>query len=217
MRPDRLAVYSFAFMPEVLKHQKRLPAEALPDQPTKLGLFRAAFGAFVAAGYRPIGMDHFALPDDELAKAHAKGTLSRNFQGYTVQAARDVVAFGASAISDLDGAFVQNVRNLVQYAKRLESGSLATDRGLALTTDDARRARIIRSLMCRFEVELDAPLEAYGSAAEQLLPLEHDGLVKRDGQRLQITPIGRLFVRNVAMAFDAYLGDGGPRRFSRTV
>lgn len=217
MRPDRLAAYSFAFMPDVLKHQKRLPAEALPSQKVKLGLFREVFRAFVEAGYRPIGMDHFALPDDELTLAQARGTLGRNFQGYTVQSARDVVAFGASAISDVAGAYVQNVRNLAQYYQRIERGELATERGLKLGPEDLARGEIIRSLMCHFQADLGADEAAFAPELERLAPMESDGLLVRERGRVTLTPLGRLFVRNVAMAFDAYLHQDAPRRFSRTV
>lgn len=217
MRPDRLAAYSFAYMPEVLKHQKRLPAHALPSQEVKLGLFREVFRRFVGQGYLPIGMDHFALPEDALARAQARGTLGRNFQGYTVQRASDVVGCGASAISDLAGAYVQNVRNLPRYQSRIAEGHLASERGLHLSAEDRRRGEIIRALMCHFQVDLGADADAFAPELERLAPLQEDGLVELEGSWVRLTELGRLFVRNVAMAFDAYLHPDAPRRFSRTV
>ncbi|HSP78354.1 MAG TPA: oxygen-independent coproporphyrinogen III oxidase, partial [Myxococcaceae bacterium] len=206
LRPDRLAVYSFAFLPEVLKHQRRMPAEALPDARTKLGLFRSAWEAFVEAGYRPIGMDHFAVPEDELARAQERRALGRNFQGYTVKAASDVVALGSTGISDVGGAYAQNVRSLPRYYERIEAGGFATERGIRLTEDDRRRRALITQLMCNFWVDLGEEGERdFAPELERLRPLEEDGLVRREGRQLEVTPLGRLFVRNVAMVFDAYL------------
>ena len=218
LRPDRLAVYSFAFIPEVLKHQRRMPAEALPDARTKLGLFRSAWASFVDAGYHPIGMDHFAVPEDELSLAQQRRALGRNFQGYTVKAASDVVALGATGISDVGGAYAQNVRALPYYYERVREGRFATERGFRLSDDDRRRRAIITQLMCNFWVDLgeDATRD-FAPELERLQPLEDDGLVRRDGGQLEVTPLGRLFVRNVAMVFDSYLRRAERPRFSRTV
>lgn len=218
MRPDRLAVYSFAFMPDVLKHQKRMPAEAIPTGRVKLDLFRAAYGAFVGAGYRPIGMDHFAVPEDELARAQAERRLGRNFQGYTVKAASDVVALGATGISDVGGAYAQNVRPLPRYYERLSEGRLATERGIRLTGDDLRRRAVITQLMCNFWVDLgEEGARHFAPELERLRAFEDDGLLMRTGTQLELTALGRLFVRNVAMVFDAYLARAERPRFSRTV
>jgi oxygen-independent coproporphyrinogen-3 oxidase len=218
LRPDRLAVYSFAFIPDVLKHQKRMPAEALPDAQTKMGLFRSAWEAFVGAGYRPIGMDHFAVPEDELSRAQERRSLGRNFQGYTVKAASDVVALGATGISDVGGAYAQNVRALPYYYERVREGRFATERGIRLTEDDRRRRALITQLMCNFWVDLgEQGTRDFAEELERLAPLEDDGLVRREGTQLEVTPLGRLFVRNVAMVFDAYLRRSERPRFSRTV
>ena len=218
MRPDRLAVYSFAFMPEVLKHQRRMPAEAIPTGRAKLELFRAAYATFVQAGYRPIGMDHFAVPEDELARAQEQRKLGRNFQGYTVKSAMDVVALGCTGISDVAGAYFQNVRQLPRYAVNIKQGHLATERGIYLSEDDKRRRVVITQLMCNFWVDLgpDATRD-FALELERLRAYEEDGLVVRTGTQLELTPLGRLFVRNVAMVFDAYLGWGEKPRFSQTV
>ncbi|WP_164021779.1 oxygen-independent coproporphyrinogen III oxidase [Pyxidicoccus trucidator] len=218
MRPDRLAVYSFAYMPEVLKHQRRMPADALPGARAKLDLFRSAYASFVGAGYRPIGMDHFAVPEDELARAQAERRLGRNFQGYTVKAASDVVALGSTGISDVGGAYAQNVRPLPHYYARVAEGRLATERGLALTDDDRRRRAVITQLMCNFWTDLgDEGSRYFAPELERLRTFEDDGLVVRTGSQLELTPLGRLFVRNVAMVFDAQLSRAERPRFSRTV
>jgi oxygen-independent coproporphyrinogen-3 oxidase len=218
LRPDRLAVYSFAYMPEVLKHQRRMPAEAIPTGRAKLDLFRAAYATFVEAGYRPIGMDHFAVPEDELARAQERRTLGRNFQGYTVKSATDVVALGSTGISDVAGAYFQNVRQLPRYAAHLKQGQFATERGIYLSEDDKRRRWVITQLMCNFWVDLGKRAERdFAVELERLRAFEEDGLVVRTGTQLELTPLGRLFVRNVAMVFDAYLWRRGQLRFSQTV
>ncbi|MFP2904932.1 oxygen-independent coproporphyrinogen III oxidase [Pyxidicoccus sp. 3LFB2] len=218
MRPDRLAVYSFAYMPEVLKHQKRMPADALPGVRARLDLFRSAYASFVGAGYRPIGMDHFAVAEDELARAQAERRLGRNFQGYTVKAASDVVALGSTGISDVGGAYAQNVRPLPHYYARVAEGRLATERGIALTDDDRRRRAVITQLMCNFWTDLgDEGTRYFAPELERLRAFEDDGLMVRTGSQLELTPLGRLFVRNVAMVFDAYLSRAERPRFSRTV
>ncbi|HEX8702602.1 MAG TPA: oxygen-independent coproporphyrinogen III oxidase [Myxococcaceae bacterium] len=218
LRPDRLAVYSFAYMPDVLKHQRRMLAEAIPTGRAKLELFRAAYATFVEAGYRPIGMDHFAVPEDELARAQERRTLGRNFQGYTVKWAADVVALGSTGISDVAGAYFQNVRQLPRYAANIRQGQFATERGIFLSEDDKRRRAIITQLMCNFWVDLGSNASRdFALELERLRAFEEDGLVVRTGTQLELTPLGRLFVRNVAMVFDAYLGWREQTRFSQTV
>ncbi|WP_338864432.1 oxygen-independent coproporphyrinogen III oxidase [Myxococcus stipitatus] len=218
MRPDRLAVYSFAFMPEVLKHQRRMPAEAIAGASVKLELFRAAASGFVGAGYQPIGMDHFAVPEDELARALAQRRLGRNFQGYTVKAASDVVALGSTGISDVCGAYAQNVRPLPAYYERISQGRLATERGLLLTEDDRKRRALITQLMCNAWVDLgEDGVRDFAPELERLRRFEEDGLLVRSGTQLELTPMGKLFVRNVAMVFDAHLAKAERPRFSRTV
>ncbi|MCP3057915.1 oxygen-independent coproporphyrinogen III oxidase [Myxococcus sp. K38C18041901] len=218
MRPDRLAVYSFAFMPDVLKHQKRMPTEALPSAEVKMELFRAAYAGFVGAGYQAIGMDHFAVPEDELARALSERRLGRNFQGYTVKAASDVVALGSTGISDVAGAYAQNVRPLPAYYERIAHGRLATERGLLLTEDDRKRRVVITQLMCNAWVDLgEQGVRDFAPELERLGTFEEDGLLVRSGSQLELTALGRLFVRNVAMVFDARLARAERPRFSRTV
>jgi oxygen-independent coproporphyrinogen-3 oxidase len=215
MRPDRAAVYGFAYVPEQRTNQKRLPVAGIPRGAAKLDLFRTAWEAFSGAGYRPIGMDHFALPDDELAKAQERRTLTRNFQGYTVKAAGDVVAIGASAISDVSGLYAQNARGLPHYYAAIGEGRLATERGFRCSDDDRRRRGIINSIMCNFWVDLGST-RGWDRELTRLGALEKEGLVTVRGSEIELTPLGRIFVRNVACVFDAYLGHG-ERVFSRAV
>lgn len=221
LRPDRIAAYSFAYLPDLRPHQRRLPADELPLGAAKLALFRLTYETLVEAGYVAIGMDHFALPDDELARARAEGTLWRNFQGYTVRKSPDTVAFGVTAISDIAGAYAQNVRSLKKYGERVEAGVLPTERGVALTPDDRRRRAVITALMCNLGLDLGPTGEAdFAPELARLRDPPLSELVEVDGPRLTLTPLGRVFVRNVAMVFDARLAARAPGArptFSRTV
>jgi oxygen-independent coproporphyrinogen III oxidase len=219
LRPDRTAVYSFAFVPDARPNQRALPAEALPRGTDKLELFRIAFDAFLDAGYRQVGMDHFALPEDELARAQVERRLTRNFQGYTVKAAGDVVAFGVTGISDVQGAYAQNLKPLRSYYAAVERGSFATVRGIELTPDDQRRRRTISDLMCHFAVDLGPDgTDYFAPELDQLRSLEADGFVRVRGPKVELTPLGHVFVRNVAMLFDSRLRQRqGAGVFSKTV
>jgi oxygen-independent coproporphyrinogen-3 oxidase len=167
-------------------------------------------------------MDHFALPEDELARAQEQGTLWRDFQGYTTLRASDTVALGVSGIGFVGGAFTQNVKSLLQHAQLLGEGRLPVERGHWLTYDDRRRRDLITQLMCNFRVDLGPEAERdFGPELVRLRGLARDGLVELQGSYVLCTPLGRLFVRNVAMAFDAYLArraSAGEARpvFSRT-
>ncbi|MFI5402224.1 MAG: oxygen-independent coproporphyrinogen III oxidase [Planctomycetota bacterium] len=222
LRPDRLAIYSYAHIPWAKGHQRKIDAAALPSPETKLELLTLAVSELKR--YEPIGMDHFALPEDELARAAKDGTLWRNFMGYTVRRGSDLVGFGLSAIGDVDGTFFQNHRKLHAYEGASGANGLATERGYAPTPDDRLRRHVITSLMChfrvtredverRFGVRFD---EAFARELEALEPLARDGLVRVDEGG--ITVAERLFVRNVCMVFDACLTRHGERpRWSRTV
>jgi len=201
----------------VRPNQKRLPTAELPQGLDKLSLFRQAWEAFTGQGYRPIGMDHFARPDDELAEAQATRTLTRNFQGYSVRAANDVIALGVSAISDIGGVYAQNTHSLNRYEAGVEKAGLATERGITLSADDLRRRRIITQIMCNFFVDLgERAEEEFGRELSSLRGLSQEGLVTVEGSRVEVTPLGRIFVRNVASIFDAYLTNES-RPFSRAV
>src|SRR6185503_10925960 len=213
LRPERVAVYSFAFVPWIKPHMNHIPAEALPAPETKLALLARAIDAFTRAGYRAIGMDHWALPDDDLALAMADGSLHRNFMGYTVQSARDMVALGISGIGDVQGAFAQNTKKLPQYAAALADGRFPIDRGYALDADDLLRRHVITRLMCdsrldmrdverRFDISFP---DAFATELEELTgsgPYRTDGLLTLTADAIELTPLGRMFVRNVCMVFD---------------
>ncbi len=226
--PDRVALFSYAHVPELRAHQRKIDESTLPRGEEKWRLFALGRDKLLAAGYVEIGFDHFAKETDELARAQAERRLARNFQGYTVRPAPDIVAVGATAISDVRGAYAQNVRPLGAYEAAVRGGRFATGRGLRLTADDQLRRDAISQLMCNFHLDLaalgakhgvDAGAALDGSLAS-LAEHEAEGLVVRSPDGVEVTPLGRPFVRNVAMCFDAYLGravGGKLPVFSRTV
>jgi oxygen-independent coproporphyrinogen-3 oxidase len=227
LRPSRAAVYSFAYVPWVRGHQKKIAKETLPNPDLKLRLYLLARERFLEAGYVAIGMDHFALPGDELAVATGEGRLHRNFVGYSVMPASDLVAFGISGIGDVQGAYFQNEKKLSQYYRALDSGSLPVQRGYVLTKDDKIRREVIREIMCNFRLSKLSVEERFGidfdayfrSSLDGLSEMSEAGLVELGAEALVLPPRGRLFVRNVCMAFDAYLSadEGSDPVFSRTV
>jgi len=216
LRPERVAIFSFAYVPSVKPAQRRLPMAEAPSPMQKLGLFRTARAVLLEAGYRAIGMDHFALPEDELARAAERGALGRDFQGYTVDRAPETVGLGATSISNVGGAYVQNLKSLGDYEGALAGGTLPTERGYWLTDEDRERREIIQQIMCNLQVDLGDE-SRFAAELRALEPLAADGLVTREGARVRVTPLGRLFVRNVAMVFDAHLPQQGARPFSRAV
>jgi len=227
LRPERVALYSYAFVPWLKAHQKAILPEHLPPREVKLELFGIAYERFIAAGYVQIGMDHFALPSDSLARAAASRTLRRNFMGYTTHAADDSIGFGVSAIGEVGGAFAQNTKKLTRYAELLEAGLPPVERGFERSADDRLRRDVIESLMCNFaldirHIEARHGIDFASTFADALAeldagPVQH-GFVVRDPEQIRVTEEGRLFVRNVCMAFDAYLEKhAGAQRFSRTV
>jgi oxygen-independent coproporphyrinogen-3 oxidase len=217
LRPDRIALFSFAYLPELRPNQRRLGASGVLCGHEKLGLFLAARARLLQAGYEPVGMDHFALPSDELARAARDHRLQRDFQGYTPGAAPETIAFGSSGVTQLADAYVQNIKTLGEYRSALAEGRLPTERGHHMTADDVWRGRVISDLMCNFEVDLGAlAIGSFAAERGELAKLEREGLVDLDGDYVTVTGLGRLFIRNVAMVFDAYL-NAGPRRASQTV
>ena len=228
IRPDRLAVYSYAHMPHLFKPQKQIDERLLLSGEEKLALLRLAAEKLTAAGYVYIGMDHFALPDDELAIAQSRGGLHRNFMGYTTHADSDLVGLGVSAISHIGNTFSQNPRDLPSWEIALDEGRLPVFRGMHLTEDDELRADLIQSLMCQGRIPVTALERRYGidfagsvaDALDALAPLEQDGLVRVGEDSIDATARGRLLLRNIAMCFDAYLApapaDARPR-FSRAI
>jgi len=225
LAPDRLAVFNLAYLPSRFRHQTAIDPAALPGPEEKLSLLEEAVREIAAAGYVFIGMDHFARPDDPLALALRDGTLTRNFQGYSTHGGTDLVGFGVSSISAVGGGYAQNLRTLPEYRAAIESGILATDRGLALTAEDHLRRDVILDLMCHFTLDKGEIERRHGidfdrhfaAELQRLEPLAGDGLVEMGRDRLEVTPRGRFVVRNLAMSFDAYLGPRTANLYSRTV
>jgi oxygen-independent coproporphyrinogen-3 oxidase len=228
LRPERVAVYSYAYVPWIKANQKAIVVEELPPREVKLQLFGIAHELFLGAGYQQIGMDHFALESDSLAKAAREHTLFRNFMGYTTHPARDYIGLGVSSIGDLGGAFAQNTKKLSRYKQALDRGLPPIERGFVRSRDDEIRRDVIQSLMCNFWLDVRAverryaiDFAAYFADALKELDLgpAESGFVRRTPDAIEVTESGRLFVRNICMAFDAYLPkrQGEKPIFSRTV
>jgi oxygen-independent coproporphyrinogen-3 oxidase len=217
LRPDRIAAYGYAHMPERFRAQRQIDAAELPDSATRLALLGLTIATLTAAGYRYIGMDHFALPDDELAQAQDHGTLQRNFQGYSTHGACDMIGLGVSAIGRVGDAFTQNVKDLVGYYAALDAGRLPVARGLRLSEDDHIRADLIQRIMCNGVVDIAAfearhPIDFsvyFAPELSELRRLAADGLVVVTPARIAATSRGRLLLRIIAMCFDAYLANPG--------
>jgi oxygen-independent coproporphyrinogen-3 oxidase len=212
-RPDRVAVYGYAHMPRTFKAQRQIDESELPDAAERLALLQLAIERLNAAGYSYIGLDHFALPGDDLSVALAAGSLQRNFMGYTTHAESDLIGLGASSISHIGDSYSQNYRDLPPWESAVDQGRLPIARGLALDDDDVMRAQVIQQLMCRgvidraqietrFAIDFDL---YFAESLARLLPLAADGLVTFDGSRIVATSRGRLMLRIIAMCFDRYL------------
>ena len=224
LRPDRLATYSYAHLPELFKAQRLIRPEDMPPPERKIELLELTIRRLTAAGYVYIGMDHFALPEDELTLAKENGTLQRNFQGYSTHADCDMIGLGITSIGKVGDSYSQNVKETAQYQARLEAGRLPVMRGYRLNDDDRLRRDVINTLMCHGRLDF-AEIESrhdivfneyFADALEQLDEMERDGLVAIQANGLEVLPAGRLMMRNMAMAFDAYLKPN-EGRFSRTV
>ena len=224
LNPDRIAFFNFAYLPEMIRHQKAISAESLPSTQEKFSILRYAIHRFTEAGYRYIGMDHFAKPDDDLCRAQDQGTLARNFQGYTTHAGCDQYAMGVSAISQVQNVYAQNYKKIPAYQEAIQNQQFATQRGIRLTSDDLLRREIIMTLMCHFQ--LDIPLlekkyyltfiDYFADELTRLSPYEKDGLIKIEKEKIYVTSTGRLLIRNLCMIFDAYLRKS-EQKFSRTI
>ncbi len=226
IRPDRIALYNYAHMPQMFRIQRQINDESLPPAETKLTLLIEAMQRLSADGYQYIGMDHFALPDDELARAANNGTLHRNFQGYATRPDLDLIGLGASSIGQIGDAYCQNKRDPEGHAEAVAAGRLPIWRGVELSADDRLRRDVIQAVMCQGGVDFSAVEERHGimfrqyfaPALDELSPLVDDGLVEIGRESLRVTERGRFFLRNVAMPFDAYLAETrGERRFSRVI
>lgn len=216
LRPQRMALFGYAHVPWFKANQRQIDTGELAGPAERLEQAEAGRELLIASGYQAIGLDHFALPDDELAQAFQAKQLKRNFQGYTTDRADGLLGFGASAIGSLPQGFVQNAPDHAGYARAIDAGRPATVRGLALTPDDRARGRIIEDLMCYLEADTGALLEMADGPDDQqerkrLAPYEAEGMVRIDGSRVVVTAQGRPFVRLIAAAFDARMANAPPR------
>ncbi|MEO8159782.1 MAG: oxygen-independent coproporphyrinogen III oxidase [Arenimonas sp.] len=212
-RPDRLAIYGYAHLPKMFKAQRQIPESQMPSAEDKLGLLQLAIERLTAAGYRYIGMDHFALPGDELSIAQEAGSLHRNFMGYTTHADTDLIGVGVSAISHVGDSYSQNPRDLPGWEAAIDAGRLPTWRGMKLDADDMLRADLIQQLMCHgvidkclLESRHGINFDAYFATERARLPaLAADGLLVETAQTVRATSRGRLLLRIIAACFDRYL------------
>jgi oxygen-independent coproporphyrinogen-3 oxidase len=227
MRPDRIALYSYAHVTWISKAQRGFEKKDLPKPDQKVAIFLHAVERLEDAGYLYLGLDHFALPDDELARAAAAGALRRNFMGYTVRPGVDLLALGASGISELADSYAQSIRDPDGYEEAASGGHLPTLRGCLLNDDDVRRRWLIHGVMCQSEINGSAYQQQFGESLETRVPDVHerlvefveDGLLEQRNGTYQVTRLGRLFLRVIAMTFDAYLEPPDPDKpkFSKTV
>jgi len=226
LEADRVAVFGYAHVPWMKRHQALIPEEQLPGPTERYAQLNAIHRVLTEeGGYVPVGLDHYALPSDAMAKAAAARRLKRSFQGYTTDAAPALIGFGASSIGSLPQGYVQNAPTAAAYAKEIEAGRLATVRGVALTADDRLRRDVIERVMCDLEVDVEAVAAEHvadpaplAQAAQGLQKFIEDGLASWDGRRIVVSERGRPFVRSVAALFDAHLAEAGDKpRHSRAV
>ena len=219
LAPDRIACFGYAHVPWARPNQRRIDASLLPGRDERFALFRLAVDTLTAAGYRWIGLDHFARPGDDLSVALEEGRLRRNFMGYLPDPAPHLLAFGTSAIGDVAGRFVQNDPALGGYQRGIDAGRLPVVKGHRLTADDRVRRAAIERLMCTLELPylLLQPLAGQSDPLEPFRPFADEGFIRFGPDRLSVTPLGRYFLRNLCMTLDAYLVPAGQERFSRTV
>ncbi|MBK5964277.1 oxygen-independent coproporphyrinogen III oxidase [Thiocystis minor] len=226
VNPQRLSIFNYAHLPERFKPQRRIKDDDLPAPEVKLDILQSTIARLTEAGYVYIGMDHFARPDDELALAQQAGTLYRNFQGYSTHADCDLIGIGVTSIGKVDNTYGQNRRELEEYYADIDAGHLSVFRGIELNRDDLIRRDMITKLICHFQLDIRAAEAAweirfadyFADALAKLQGMVEDGLVEISAEQIRILPRGRLLVRNICMAFDAYLATKtGPIGFSRVI
>ncbi len=213
MNPDRMSVFNYAHLPHIFKPQRRINEDELPSAEAKLDILQQSIDTLTQAGYDYIGMDHFAKPNDELAIAQSEGTLHRNFQGYTTHAECDLIAMGVSSISSVNQSYSQNEKDLKGYYAAIDAGNLPIIRGLSLTEDDVIRRTVIQQLSCHFLLNFDDIEKTNGIDFKQyfakelveLQSMEDDGLLTITASSIQVSPAGRMLIRNICMVFDEYL------------
>jgi len=226
LKPDRIALYSFAYVPWLSKPQNKFNLDAIAVHDEKLDIFLQSRADLLANGYQAIAMDHFALTSDEMAKAFNEGRLHRNFMGYTLKPADEYIGVGPSAIGFLEKTYVQNVKVLPEYYEITAQGRLPVERGKELSRDDQVRQWVINRLMCQFQVDKQVFFDTFGYEFEDYFQEEgehirhciEDALINEDSRQIRVTDLGKIFIRNVCMGFDLYLRQkNGHQRFSRTV
>ena len=226
LRPDRIALYAYAHLPERFKPQRRIVPAELPGAAAKLTMLSRSISAFLDAGYVYVGMDHFALPDDALAVAKRQGRLHRNFQGYSTQPDCDLIGLGVSAIGHVGATYSQNAKSLAEYYDRLDQGRIPVVRGLAMSHDDLLRRAVIMALMCQGSLQYESIELGYlidfkkyfAPELEALQEFVASGLVVLEEGGIQVTDSGWFFVRAIAMVFDRYLQtDLNRARFSKII
>ncbi|HEY0682826.1 MAG TPA: oxygen-independent coproporphyrinogen III oxidase [Steroidobacter sp.] len=225
MRPDRIATYGYAHMPRLFKAQRAIRAEQLPDAETRMQLLALTVERLTEAGYIYIGMDHFALPDDDLARAMRDGSLHRNFQGYSTHGDCDLIGLGPSAIGAVGNSYSQNHKHLTGYYEALDQGRLPVERGVMLNVDDVLRREVIQRLMCsghvsmrdierRYAIDFDS---YFATELTALQGLAADGLITSECDAIHVTERGRTLLRAIAMVFDAYLTRSAPAQYSKVI
>lgn len=226
MRPDRLAVYNYAHLPMRFKGQRMIDDTDIPSQEVKLNILHRTIDRLCGAGYEYIGMDHFALPDDELVKARANRTLQRNFQGYSTHRHCDLVALGVSAIGSIGNIFAQNAVTTKEYELIIGNGELPIRKGIEVDDDDLIRADVIQALMCYDELNFKEIsdkhninfVDYFANEIDRLRQLADDGLIKLDPFGIAMTQKGRLLLRSIAMVFDRYIAHAqNDNRFSKAI
>lgn len=216
LEPDRVAVFGFAYVPDLRPNQRRLDAHAMPPPVTKVDLYRQAYQLLVARGYVPIGLDHFARPHDPLAQAALAGTLGRNFQGYVADARGDLLGLGVSSISDVNGVYAQNFSSTARYRDALANSQPTLQRACRPTPDDVRLREAIVTLMCHQPLDLTTRWRVIESPAKVALAnLAADGLIEFDGRHIGFTPISRPFLRHIAAALDPAMHAAATPRHSQ--
>ncbi len=226
LKPDRIALYNYAHLPELFKTQKQINTDELPSATVKLEILKYSINCLTENGYVYIGMDHFARPEDELAVAQQNGTLHRNFQGYSTCADTDIIGFGITAISKVGDSYLQNVRDIDEYESMIMQGKKPVFRGILLDEDDLLRREVILALICNFRLDYEQIEEQcrvnfkkyFSAELDRLSIMEQDGLTELDTERMTVTPAGRLLIRNICMVFDKYIDETvGPGRYSKLI
>lgn len=224
LSPDRLSVFNYAHLPDLFKTQRQINTSELPTPQSKLTILQDCIETLTAAGYIYIGMDHFAKPDDELARAQANGMLYRNFQGYSTHADCDLIGMGATSIGKVHDCYSQNLRTLDEYAQSIARDQLPVFRGITLNADDKLRRDVITQLICHFKLDIAQIEQEHGirfevyfaDAIAQLEKMQADGLLSLDDRHIEVSARGSLLIRNICMAFDKYLATAR-QRFSKVI